>query len=173
MKANIYVLLLFLTGVLLTSCKKSDIAYENDFNTSVRYWMNFKTASGNSYRYVVNFSSWAGFSTETVITVKEGKVVQRSYTATRRIDSLPGQSEVYEQWTEDESKVGSHGAAYPPQTLDEIYKAAKDQWLLKRSNAQTYFETKNNGMISSCGFVENGCMDDCFRGINISLIEKI
>ncbi|NLR82347.1 hypothetical protein [Chitinophaga eiseniae] len=173
MKANIYLFLLLLTGVLLTSCKKSDIAYENDFNTSVRSWMNFKAASGNSYRYVVSFSSWAGFSTETVITVKEGKVVQRSFTAKRRIDSIPGQLEVYEQWTEEESKVGSHGNAYPPQTLDEIYKAAKDRWLLKRSNAKTYFEAKNNGMISSCGFVENGCMDDCFQGIDISLIEKI
>lgn len=173
MKANIYLLLLLLTGALFTGCKKSDIAYENDFNASVQSWMNFKAASGNSYRYVVNFSSWAGFSTKTVITVKEGKVVQRSFTGQRRIDSLPGQVEIYEQWTEDESKIGSHGNAYPPQTLDEIYQTAKDRWLIKRSNAQTYFKAENNGMISSCGFVEKGCMDDCFQGIYIGLIEKI
>ncbi|NLR58220.1 hypothetical protein HGH93_08935 [Chitinophaga polysaccharea] len=173
MKANIYLLLLLLTSVFFISCKKSDIAYENDFNTSVQSWMNFKAASGNSYRYVVNFYSWTGFSTETVITVKKGKVVQRSFTGTRRIDSLPGQREVYLQWTEDESKVGSHGDAYPPQTLDEIYRAAKERWLIKRSNAKTYFRAENNGMISSCGYIENGCMDDCFQGIDISLIEKI
>jgi len=40
----------------------------------------------------------------------------------------------------------------------------------KRKDASVYFEAKNNGMISSCGYVQDGCMDDCFNGINIASI---
>jgi hypothetical protein len=58
-------------------------------------------------------------------------------------------------------------------TLDEIYDRAKSDWLRKRSNAQTYFEANNNGLISSCGYVEEGCQDDCFRGITIASVERL
>lgn len=37
----------------------------------------------------------------------------------------------------------------------------------------TYFETKNNGLISTCGYVENTCADDCFIDITITRIAKL
>jgi hypothetical protein len=55
--------------------------------------------------------------------------------------------------------------------LDEIYEKARSNWLKKRGNAKTYFEAKNDGLISSCGYAEDGCQDDCFNGINITSIE--
>ena len=78
-------------------------------------------------------------------------------------------------WVETGAAIGSHknSPASAFLTLDEIYSTAKNDWLKKKPNVETYFETKNNGMISNCGYVENGCMDDCFRGISISLIQPL
>lgn len=79
------------------------------------------------------------------------------------------------QWTEAGSTVGTHinTPACQYLTLDAIYDEAKNNWLKKKDNVNTYFETNNNGMISNCGYVETGCADDCFRGINISLIQSL
>ncbi|WP_147243401.1 hypothetical protein [Chitinophaga flava] len=169
---NVYLFVLMLTGILFVSCKKDKIAYDNDFKKSYDAWMNFKASSNNTYRYGVSFASWTGSSSVTVITVKEGKVIMRSYVAK---DRDPGSNQVVtkEEWTEDESSIGSHGAGFSMLTLDEIYKKAKDEWLIKRDNANSYFEAQNNGMISRCGYVEKTCADDCSIGVNIIFIEKI
>ncbi|WP_255474197.1 hypothetical protein [Flavobacterium sp. SLB02] len=44
---------------------------------------------------------------------------------------------------------------------------------MKRKNVTNYFEAKNDGLISQCGYVEKGCMDDCFVGITIKSIERL
>jgi len=54
-----------------------------------------------------------------------------------------------------------------------VYEKARNNWLIKRSNTETYFEAKNNGIISSCGYVKDGCQDDCFNGITITLVEAL
>lgn len=79
------------------------------------------------------------------------------------------------QWTEEEIDLGLHerSPASPVQTLDEIYETARTVWLKKRPDTTTYFDVKNQGMISSAGFVPHGCMDDCFRGIHIRSIEAV
>ncbi|MFC3196036.1 hypothetical protein ACFOET_00285 [Parapedobacter deserti] len=79
------------------------------------------------------------------------------------------------QWTETEAELGLHEKtpASRLQTLDEVYETARSVWLKKRGDAETYFEAKNDGMISSAGFVPNGCMDDCFSGIHIRSIATI
>lgn len=76
-------------------------------------------------------------------------------------------------WIEYENEINSHEniVAAAPLTLDEVYGKAKNEWLIKRKNVKTYFEANNGGLISTCGFVEDGCMDDCFRGIRIAYIE--
>ena len=58
-----------------------------------------------------------------------------------------------------------------PLTFDQIYEKARTEWLVKRENATTYFEAENNGLISKCGYVDDGCQDDCFIGIQISSIK--
>jgi hypothetical protein len=57
-------------------------------------------------------------------------------------------------------------------TLDQIYELAKNDLLLKRADVSISFESKNSGLISAAGYVQNGCQDDCFRGINIKSISK-
>lgn len=171
MKINLYPIIMLFFLSLFVSCKK-DIDYGKDFAGSEQAWKEFKAASGNSYRYMVRHSSLAGFVDETSVTVEKGQVVGRSYLSRVRRDSS-SQLVVSEQWEEDASSLGSHKGSAEPLTLDEIYSLAKNNWLKKRKNAYTYFEAKNNGMISLCGYVEDGCVDDCFIGISIGYIEKL
>jgi hypothetical protein len=171
MKINVYLGIMLLFASLFVSCKK-DIAYGDDFSRSEKIWNNFKASSGNSYRYKVNNSSLAGSVSETIITVKNGQVVGRSYVYKARGDSS-AQLVIRDQWEENASSLGSHAGSADLVTLDEIYHRAKSDWLKKRGNAHTYFETKNNGMISLCGYVQDGCIDYCLIGISIGYIEKL
>ncbi len=79
------------------------------------------------------------------------------------------------EWQEEGGALGTHqytGAA-EVLTLDEVFDKAANDWLVKNEDRQTYFEAKNNGMISLCGYVPEGCQDDCFTGIRIASIEAI
>lgn len=171
MKIRVYPIVLLLICSLFVACKK-DMEYEDNFHTSERVWSNFKVSSDNSYSYMVTSSSWTGTTTETVLTVRNGQVVARSYVNKVRDGSGP-QLVIRAQWEEDSSDLGSHEEGAKPFTLDDIYTQAKSDWLKKREGAKTYFETLNGGMISLCGYVPDGCADDCFRGITIAYIKKL
>ena len=157
----------------LNACKKDGIgiAYGGDYGRSYTAWRDFKSASGDSYSYQVVTSSWTGYGTETTITVKHGKIIERSYIA----KSYPsnGPMTIIQEWKEDEPQLGTHDDGAVLLTMDEVYTKAQDEWLLKRDNAKTFFEAKNDGMISLCGYVENGCQDDCLRGIKIKYIKGL
>jgi len=170
---KVYCFFMLLFAIAMASCKKSTIANNGDYNRSYQAWQDFKKSSGNSYRYTVITSSWTGNSTTTLITVRSGKVVERSVVA--RGYAGPGATTitVVDQFTENEAQLGSHQRGAALRTLDDIYKTAKEDWLLKRDKVTVYFEAKNNGMISSCGYVPDGCADDCFTGIDITIIEAI
>jgi len=196
--------ILLLIGFAFNACQKEDIEHEKRFDRSYEAWLNFKAASGNSYRYEASGATWTGSSWLTTITVKQGRVVQRDFhyktfnsvwmpetgwddaSLNELLKGLgPVTEELLEQeghtfietlqWTEAESELGIHESspASRIQTLDEIYQTARTQWLKKRDDAQVSFEANNNGMISSAGFVPNGCMDDCFSGISIQSIEAL
>lgn len=79
------------------------------------------------------------------------------------------------EWREVGAMVGTtqNTSASTFLTLDEVYEKAKNDWLKKKPGVETYFETQNNGMISTCGYVPDNCADDCFSGITISLIEAL
>ncbi len=81
----------------------------------------------------------------------------------------------YSQWEERGVELGAHTgtAAAGITTLDAVYQKARTEWLQKRENVTTYFEAKNEGLISTAGYVENNCADDCFVGVSIRLIEKL
>jgi len=166
--------MLVLVGSILTSCSKSDIENDNQYEKSLKAWLSFKETSNNSYSYVVTRYSWRDNRSETAITVTNGKVTQRHFKNT----SVAGMENIPEEaleWIESENDLNTHSTSFAaqPQTLDEIYDTAKTHWLLKRKGSQPTFEAKNNGMISTCGFTAEGCMDDCFDGINIKSIEAL
>lgn len=159
---------------MTTSCSSEDeLNYQSELGKSKSAWLNFKKSSNNSYKYTVINGSWSGFSWETEITVKNGIVTQRAfkYASIEGLSTNIPQGEL--QWNETESQIGTHKNGAKPMTLDNIYSLAKQNWLAKEGNVKTYFETKNNGMISICGYVENSCTDDCFTGIKITRIKTI
>lgn len=174
MKATSYLLVLVLLVITtFTSCKKSDdIVYQSDFDKSYKAWSSFKAQSNNSYSYVVTTSSWTGYNTATTITVLNGEVVNRKYRAWST--NFPAAHiTTHADWEETKSKLNTHDSAAATLTLDDIYQTAKTVWLKKRADVHTSFEAKNNGIISSCGYVEKGCADDCFIGIAIASVTSL
>ena len=167
-----YLLILLLVASMITSCKKDAIEYRSDFQESYKTWQSFKSSSNNSYRYKVYFGSWTGYSEETTITVKDGKVIERSYKSTMR-DYKSNQVTERDEWVEDSKSLNTHTYGHSTITLDEVYEKAKTVWLVKRKDGDVSFETENNGMISAAGFVPTGCQDDCFNGITIDFIRKL
>lgn len=77
------------------------------------------------------------------------------------------------EWVESKNEIGTHENGTEAFTLDELYKRAEEEWLIERENTKTYFKTENNGLISTCGYVENKCADNCFRGITIDHIKSL
>lgn len=176
MKSRQLLLTTLILSLLLTSCKKDKVFYKSELETSLFTWKVFKANSGNSYRYTVVTSSWIGISSETTITVNSGVVIQRNYIQRRIVQSSAGQpptTVVVQEWQETGSTLNTHNYGAATVTLDEIYKLAKEEWLKEREDVTYYFEAKNNGMISSAGYVPNGCADDCFIGITIISIERL
>jgi hypothetical protein len=175
MKHPIILAYLLLISTLLISCHKSNINYDSDFDKSYKEWLSFKKTSGDSYRYMVVGGTWIGFGWETIITVTDGKVTQRHFKLTPPKGNPTNIPAGELEWTENGNEINTHtqSAAAAPITLDQIYETAGTEWLLKRQNTKTYFETKNNGMISSCGYINDGCADDCFIGINIAYIQPL
>lgn len=77
------------------------------------------------------------------------------------------------QWKENKNELGTKSQIKNIWTLDQIYEKAKNEWLLKRKDAEVLFKQDNNGLISLAGFIPKGCQDDCFMGINIRSINLI
>ncbi|GGE22196.1 MULTISPECIES: hypothetical protein [Sphingobacterium] len=198
-------LFLFLITFLSSSCEKDDIEFNSEYESSLKAFKSFKAQNNNSYRYVVSGDSYAGFSWETTITVKNGTVVKREYQylvfnrfekpangwTENDLDKIiaDGPESYFEalkeegisfldilSFTEENGKFtgqSKYHSAFSTITLDEIYERAKNKWLIKNDKVDVFFENNNNGMISLAGFWPKGCMDDCFSGVKIKLIEPL
>ena len=170
-----FILVLLFAGISLSGCTKEEISNRSDREISLKEWEKFKKTSGNSYQYTVFRSSWVGMSWKAVITVKNGRVVQRDFNWIVPDGWTPEIPADQKEWMENENEINAHkdSGAADAITLDEIYARAKNDWLKKRDNVTTYFEAKNNGLISSCGYQANDCMDDCFVGITVTSINEL
>ena len=175
MREKIFICVLLLTGYLFSSCDSDDFKYEDDFNKSHNVWLNFKSQTNNSYKYTVQNGTWVGASWETTITVRNGKIIERHFKYTHNVEKLPLGNDVEMEWTEGEDEINTHKntPAWQAMTLDDIYTKAKEDWLTERKDTKTLFETKNEGMISLCGYIPDNCADDCFTGISIKQIEAL
>ncbi len=175
MKSRQLLLATLALSLLFASCKKDKVSYNSELRKSLFVWKAFKANSDNSYRYTVATSSWIGISSETTITVNNGVVTKRDYIQRQRVESPSGQPStiVAEEWQETGSSLNTHNYGAATVTLDEIYKLAREEWLKERENVWYYFETKNNGMISTAGYFPENCADDCFVGITITSIERL
>ena len=174
MKMKLCFFALLFIGIVLVSCKKeSDLNIEHDFEQSYNEWLTFKQISDNSYRYMVAGGSVFSPRWQTTITVTKGKVTQRHFKFTST-DGLANVADDVIEWTENEDEINLHSnSGADALTLDQIYDKARNEWLIKRKNAKVYLEHFNGGLISSCGYVVDGCVDDCFVGIKITYIVSL
>ncbi len=157
--------------ILTASCTKDEL--RSNFDESYDSWKDFKKAKNNSYSYTATTVSWTGFSTETKIVVKDGLVKERIYNR-YNTNGWTGPKTLEASWKEDASSLNSHSGGAEILTLDQVYEKAKNIWLkADKDKNEIYFEEKNNGMISTCGYVPKDCMDDCFIGIKISEISAL
>lgn len=173
MKNKIHFIALLLISSLMFSCSSDDeLNYQNDFEKSQAAWLDFKESSNNSYSYVVSGGSvFLEYGWETTIIVSNGIIVQRHFEYTGNTENIP--ENIPLEWTEEENEINNHeNSSAAALTLDQIYSKAEKEWLIKRKDTTVYFEAKNNGLISSCGYVPDGCMDDCFFGIRIKSIQS-
>lgn len=163
--------ILLLIGTFgLSSCSKSSIQ-DDEFSNSYKIWQQFKISNDDNYRYVVTTSSWTGARTETTITVRNGEIVARHHKAWS-FERATQQFSLVSEWTEDETSINTHDPV--SMTMEEVYAKAKNEWLkVDQDKNTTYFETNNDGMISSAGYVPDGCADDCFIGITITSITAL
>ena len=167
---NKRIIICMLALLVLVSCEKDNTRksahYAAKLEESHLIWMNSKSVCNDTYRYQVEGSSWIGTSWQTTITVVNGTVTQRSF-------ELKYQGETEISWIEYENEIGINNEGAEPLTLDQLYSKAKTEWLTDRGDAKIFLETDANGLISLCGYVLNGCMDDCFIGIHISYIKAL
>jgi len=174
MKYKIYFITLIFITSLISSCESDDsLSFQNDFENSQKAWLNFKESSNNSYKYVVSGGSvFTTYGWETTITVSNGVIIERDFRYTSGAENFIPIDQL--EWTENENEINSseheNTSASLALTLDEIYEKAQQEWLIKRKDATTYFESENNGLISTSGYVKDGCQDDCFIGIKIKSI---
>lgn len=76
---KLYYIFILLIGFMITSCKKSDIQYQNDFEKSQKAWEGFKKENNNTYQYTIIKGTWVGASWETTLTINAGKITKRHF----------------------------------------------------------------------------------------------
>ncbi|WP_183559429.1 hypothetical protein [Mucilaginibacter sp. SP1R1] len=172
-KLSLFAIVIILISI--ASCKKDDIANESPFNKSYNAWISYKGSVNNSYNYTINNGSVFGYGTETKIEVSNGKIISRDFTATQLRRDGTNNRDIVANWHEETSSLNTHGdQGAQLLTLDDVYMKARTIWLkADTKNNDIYFEARNNGMISNCGYVPKGCQDDCFTGISISAISAL
>lgn len=170
---SLIIFLLFISSTFFSCSSDESLNYGSEYEISKNAWLKFKKSSNNSYKYIVTNESWAGFSWETTITIKNGIIEKREfkYISTTGLSNDVPTNEL--QWIENKSEIGTHENGAKPMTLDEVYNKAQQDWLIERGNTKIHFEKNNNGMISVCGYTQNNCTDDCFIGIKISNIQAL
>jgi hypothetical protein len=184
--------------ILICGCSKDELQYQNDFDKSYNAFQKLKKETNNTYRYQTNIHSfYDGISREYTFEIVKGVVTKRSFKfteignikrpeigwteesarlafkATDYTDEAIANLISKLEWVEEKDQLGTMEAPLNIWTLDQVYDKAKEEWLIKRANAQIYFETNNNGLISLAGYISNGCQDDCFTGIKIIKVEKL
>ena len=177
MKKSIQILITFIfvlscdsgEGLLDELLSKNELSYIQSFNQ----WDDLKKDNGNSYVYKTTFISWTGYGHTTELRVENGIVVSRDFEEFR-INFSTQQNEIIETYSESFDELGSHEKGATPRTIDELYNSCAKKYLKVNKKKNTiYFETEENGLMKSCGFVPNECIDDCYISVNISSFEWI
>lgn len=133
---------------------------------SHKVWQQVRKQSGD-YQYQVSFSSWVGFSSQTLISIKQHKVVARNYSAWQAPNN-EGKSSLAERWVEQSGNLHSHKRGAKAKTLDQLYSECR-VLITQHATADSYFSLAfdHHGLIKHCSYQAKQCVDDCQMGIAI------
>ena len=124
-----------------------------------------------NYSYRVSWSSWTGFGNETIIIVRDNRVIERQY----RVFSTPqinSPTTNRKNWKEEGSFIGSHKDGHPPKTLDQLYIEASN--LMKQPippHHRPYLRLDQNNLLLACYTRDTRIADDApINGVRITSI---
>mmetsp|Transcript_29839 Transcript_29839/g.47597 ORF Transcript_29839/g.47597 Transcript_29839/m.47597 type:complete len:161 (-) Transcript_29839:165-647(-) len=151
--------------IMFIACRLS-ILFASSYDISLAKWTELKGSRGDCYTYTRSFVSWVGFGSRTIIKVEQGVVVERTYEA---FDSSRTITSTYHESTPQE--IGTNSQGQPAKTMDELYTECPSYLALDEQTNYIYFRVDDLGILQLCGYVPQGCMDDCFQGISVSSFE--
>lgn len=134
---------------------------------SLQTWKQLKARCDGNYSYKIRWQSWAGFGHETVVVVRDNKVVERQYsesTRVRTVHAAPGAAPPKadgEGWIERDKDLGSHTKGAPLKTLDELYDEAQKVAATKLTPTQRLYLTFDaNGLLQTCCYSDTRIAGD-------------
>ncbi|MDG2182917.1 MAG: protease inhibitor I42 family protein [Mariniblastus sp.] len=138
---------------------------------SLAKWQTTKADVGNTYSYMVRWSSFIEYGHETRIFVKNGKVVRRTFRPVAVAENPSGEPP-FEKWKEDGDQIGKHSEGAPAKTLDQLYKfAIKVASKELEPSERRYVKTDNRGLLIECFIVDTRIADDAPKnGLSITSI---
>jgi len=167
---RIVILLLALFTAGLVGCGE-ERAYDTAFTNSQAAWLKAKQASSSSYLYETEFSSFSGYGELTVITVENDIVSKRRFASYENFAFREGQ---VERWVEEGAEIGSHLTGAAAVSLDRLYDHCSDEILTADAGEnEIFFSVDEQGLLKTCLYVPNGCLDDCEVGIRINAIDMM
>lgn len=136
---------------------------------SLAKWEEIKKAYNNSYTFSLEEGSYTGYGSVTSITVRNGVVVQRMYQDWFK-DNPDFTPTIFVERGEE---INTRPEGERARTLDEIYKEC-EEWISKDPlTNHLYLHLDRKGLLYMCGHYPMGCMDDCFRGVNVRSIMRM
>ncbi|WP_313367185.1 hypothetical protein [Sphingobacterium mizutaii] len=179
------------------------IEHESAYKKSLKKWEAFKSENNNSYTYVIETDRFfSTLPSRITLTVENGVLTKRSgYKKDLQVVQRPAAGWTEEnirvaltsinmdkarieemltadfiagmEWEEDQNNLGKYGPQDLAMTIDQIYKKAKDTWLVPSKGDEAIFETKNNGIISMVGTRLKPHDDFPFNGVRIVSIAAL
>ncbi|WP_433895813.1 hypothetical protein [Sphingobacterium mizutaii] len=180
-----------------------NIEHESAYKKSLKKWEAFKSENNNSYTYVIETDRiFSTLPSRVTLTVENGVLTKRSgykkdlqlvqrpetgWTAENIREALISanidNAQIEEmltadfianmEWEEDQNNLGKYDPKGLTMTIDQIYKKAKDTWLVPSKGDEAIFETKNNGIISMVGTRLKPHDDFPFNGVRIVSIAAL
>ena len=144
----------------------SAVPFLSQYTNSLDQW---NTLNPSSYSFVVYSSSEVvDIEIKTTIEVTDNVVTKRSFW---KKDNFNYSNKIT-TWEESTPEtINSHKEGFVAITLGDVYYQCRTNILAQDPrNFNIFFEAKNNGLISKCGFSAMNCEDDCFRGVKIESI---
>ena len=126
---------------------------------SVTKWEQLQQVNGDSYTYVASATRESqSIFEDTEITVEDGMVVGRRYTAHGDVGRF--------QWNETQDLIGSHADGAPPETMEALYEKCRTDIL--SLDPMAYWITlrfDQEGLLQQCLYFARNATDP--EGINL------